>query len=372
MKILILSPFPPPADGIANHTLDIATELEKRGHDVHILSPGRGPNSPNVTRGLHIATRRADRDLIDWSDAVLCQFAISALRIGTFGADALLKRARSSGKPVIVAVHEPTREPNLLGPLSRTIYRRTLAQASVALAFSQAGEHALRHSSLTPNSTPVVRSVHGVAPIEPPTAEEIARVGLKYGVNRRTALQVGFIHPDKGIESLIAANNPSFSITVAGTIRERRGLFRLMGMNDKRYAQQLRELDSRSNANVNWCGFVPNDEIHALIAAAGVIVLPYAKAAQSGIVSLLQAVGAPAIASSLLATQLGGGAIIVDPVDSKAFSQSILSVLEDDEKRTSLASRAKDLGERHTYAQLVQDLEILMTEVPQENPSAED
>ena len=370
MKILILSPFPPPTDGIANHTRDIVTVLEARGHEVRILSPGRGQNHDSVTRGLTITPRRVDRDLADWADALFCQFAISALRAGTTGALALMKRARLAGKPVIVAVHEPSREPHLLGPVSWQLYHRALSRASSALVFSITAEHALLHASFKPQTTPVARTVHGVARVEPPTDEEIARVGAKYGVSRTTALQFGFIHPDKGVQLLIAAHDPQFRIAVAGTVRERRGLFRIMGIADKKYAQQIRDLDASLNAEVNWCGFVPGDEMHALVAAAGVLVLPYTKGAQSGIVAVAQSVGAPIIASPLLAEQVGDGALIVDPTNADALRDAIASVIHDVQLRANLSENSCALGEIHTYAQLVLDLEILMTQTSPLNPRA--
>lgn len=370
MKILILSPFPPPTDGIANHTRDIVTVLEARGHEVRILSPGRGENSPAVTRGLTVASRRVDRELADWAEAIFCQFAISALRAGTTGALALMKRARLAGKPVIVAVHEPSREPHLLGPVSWQLYHRALSRASSALVFSLTAEHALLHASFKPETTPVARTVHGVAFVEPPTVEEIARVGNKYGVDRTTALQFGFIHPDKGIQLLIAAHDPRFRIAVAGTVRERRGLFRVMGMADKKYEQQIHELDDTSQAQVRWCGFVPGEEMHALVAAAGVLVLPYTKAAQSGIVAVAQSVGAPIVTSPLLTAQVGDGALIVDPTDAKALSDAIASVVHDEQLRANLSENSRALGALHTYTQLVLDLEILMAQTSPENPRA--
>lgn len=370
MKILILSPFPPPTDGIANHTRDIVAVLEARGHEVRILSPGRGENSPLVTWGLTVASRPGDRELADWADALFCQFAISALRAGTTGALALMKRARLAGKPVIVAVHEPSREPHLLGPLSWHLYHQALQRASSALVYSLAAEHALLHASFKPETTPVARTVHGVTSVAPPTNEEIARVGAKYGVDRNTALQFGFIHPDKGLQHLIAAHDPRFRIAVAGTVRERRGLFRLMGMADNKYERQLHALDEASAAEVRWCGFVPGEDMHALVAAAGVLVLPYTKAAQSGIVAVAQAVGAPIVASPLLAPQVGDGALIVDPTDAVAMRDAITNVIHDGQLRAKLSDNSLALGALHTYTQLVLDLEMVMSQTSPENPSA--
>ncbi len=370
MKILILSPFPPPTDGIANHTRDIVTVLEARGHEVRILSPGRGKESDSVTWGLTLASRRIDRELVDWADAIFCQFAISALRAGTTGALALMKRARNAGKAVVVAVHEPGREPHLLGPVSWQLYHRALLHASCALTFSVPAEEQLRHASFRPQTTPVQRTVHGVAFVELPTADDIARVGAKYGVDRTTALQFGFIHPDKGVELLIAAHDPRFRIAVAGTVRERRGLFRLMGMADKKYEAQIHALDAAGHVGVQWCGFVPGDEMHALVAAAGVLVLPYTKASQSGIVAVAQSVGAPMVATPLLSEQVGDGALIVDPSDTSGLREAISRVILDEELRRTLSANSKGQGELHTYTNLVFDLEqLLLLQTSPQNPS---
>jgi glycosyltransferase involved in cell wall biosynthesis len=364
MKILILSPSPPPTDGIANHSQHIATELRAQGHEVHILSPGRGLNTPHVTRGLTWRVRRRDIELLEWSDAIFCQFAISALRAGVTGANGLMARARQMGKPVLVAMHEPGREPHLLGRLSWHLYHRALLNASTAVVFSSAAEEILQTASFRPPTLPILRTIHGVVLEAMPSLEEIKRVGAKYGVDERTALQLGFLHPDKGIESLIAAHEDGFSIAVAGTVRERRGFFRLMGIADSRYARRLHVLDSELGARVNWCGFVPGSEMRALVAAAGVIVLPYRSSAQSGIVAMAQSVGAPIVASAALEKQLEGGARIVDAANATELRNAILEVLNNQGVRHDLMVEAKKIGQNQSFEQLVRDLDEFIRLAP--------
>ena len=356
MKILILSPSPPPTDGIANHSQHIAEELRAQGHAVHILSPGRGGTTSELTRGLSWRVSQRELKLLEWSDIIFCQFAISALRAGVTGAIGLMARARETGKPVLLALHEPGREPHLLGRLSWELYHRALQRATAAVVFSTITEDILRTATFRPAATPILRTVHGVGVEAVPSDEEIRQVGVKYGVDHRTALQFGFIHPDKGIECLIAAHGEDFSITVAGTVRERRGFFRLMGLADTRYARRIKKLDSELDARVNWCGFVPNHEMRALIAAAGVVVLPYRKAAQSGIVAIAQSVGAPIVASAVLEGQLEGGALIVDTADASALRSAILEVLNNQKLRTELILKAHAIGEKQNYGVLVNDL----------------
>jgi glycosyltransferase involved in cell wall biosynthesis len=356
MKILILSPLPPPMDGIANHSQYIAAELRAQGHEVRILSPGRGASTSELTRGLSWRVGQRELELLAWSDILFCQFAISALRAGVTGAIGLMSRAREAGKPVLLAVHEPGREPRLLGRLSWELYHRALQNATSAVVFSPTAEEILRTATFRPTATPILRTVHGVAAEAQPSNDEIRQVGAKYGVNHRTALQFGFIHPDKGIECLIAARSNDFSITVAGTVRERRGFFRLMGFADTRYARHLRKLASEVDAGVNWCGFVPNHEMRALVAAAGVVVLPYRTSAQSGIVTIAQSVGAPIVASVALEAQLEGGALIVDTNDDATLRTAILTVLNDQKLRGELILKARNIGEKQHYDVLVKDL----------------
>jgi len=368
MKILILSPVPPPTDGIANHSRNIATELRAQGHLVHILSPGRGPGTPEVTRGLTWRVRRRDIELLEWSDAIFCQFAISALRAGVTGANGLMARARQMNKPVLVAMHEPGREPHLLGRLSWHLYHRALLSASSAVVFSIAAEEILQAASFRPPTLPILRTIHGVVVEAIPSTEEIQRVGAKYGVDERTALQLGFLHPDKGIESLIAAHGDGFSIAVAGTVRERRGFFRLMGVADRRYARRLHALDNELGARVNWCGFVPGSEMRALVAAAGVIVLPYRSSTQSGIVAMAQSVGAPIVASAALEKQLEGGARIVDSTNPAELRNAILEVLNDQKLRHELMVGTKNIGEQHNFERLVRDLSEFIRIAPPHPP----
>jgi glycosyltransferase involved in cell wall biosynthesis len=268
------------------------------------------------------------------------------------------------GKPVLVAMHEPGREPLLLGRLSWHLYHRARLNASTAVVFSSAAEEILQTASFRPPTLPILRTIHGVVLEAMPSLEEIKRVGAKYGVDERTALQLGFLHPDKGIESLIAAHEDGFSIAVAGTVRERRGFFRLMGIADSRYARRLHVLDSELGARVNWCGFVPGSEMRALVAAAGVIVLPYRSSDQSGIVAMAQSVGAPIVASAALEKQLEGGARIVDAANATELRNAILEVLNNQGVRHDLMVETKKIGQNQSFEQLVRDLDEFIRLAP--------
>lgn len=155
---------------------------------------------------------------------------------------------------------------------------------------------------------------------------------------------------------------------MAGTVRERRGFFRLMGVADSRYARRLHALDNELGARVNWCGFVPGSEMRALVAAAGLIVLPYRSSAQSGIVAMAQSVGAPIVASAALEKQLEGGARIVDSANATALRNAILEVLNDQKLRHELMVGTKNIGEQHGFERLVRDLSEFIRIAPLHPP----
>lgn len=94
--------------------------------------------------------------------------------------------------------------------------------------------------------------------------------------------------------------------------------------------------------------WLSSDEITALALECDIIVVPYKKASQSGIIALALAAGKPVIATNVggLAEQIEDGStgIVVPPGDPEALARAMESLLADPEKRSAMGMAARALG----------------------------
>lgn len=338
-SIVIITPYPPPADGIGSHSRHIATALSEV-YDVHILAPGpkRGGGTETVVldngRTLEVARCLRDRDACSaylerigprW---VFCQFAISAFHVATLDAVQAVRSAKQIGARVVIGYHEPSREIPALPIVATMLYRTMLQIGDASVVFSPVAGDALDalgalHVHQVPHGLPVMRG-------EPAAVQAIRE---RHG--GRFVLALGFIHPDKGIDTLIeaagmvSADGEPVRYVIAGSPRERHGIFKINGRSDRRHLEQLRTAAARTNASIEFVPYVADQELAAYLQAAAVSVLPYRNGAQSGIASLTIAAGRGAIVSDLpgMRAQFGGGARYFPAGDARALQQQLESVL---------------------------------------------
>jgi len=351
-RILVLSPYAPPADGIGEHTRGLARALAADA-DVVVGAPGGGARERDgdvdVRRVLGAASalpRRPDALLGEVGpDAVYVQFAISAFATALPAVLRVCAAARRAGIPVVAAFHEVARELALLPGAGAAIYRRMLALADVLVVLTPHAAAALVAAGADAARITVVP--HGVPTLAAPSAEEVERVRAAYGMGPSPVLALGFVHPDKGADTLLAAvpelaaRVPDATVIVAGTPRTRRGPFRVFGRLDRRHHEALRRTAASLPAGrVRLPGFVPAADLPAVLHAAAVMALPYRRITQSGIAHLAVAAGAPVVASDLpgLRATFGDGARYVPPDDRVALGRALGELLVDADGRRGLAA----------------------------------
>jgi glycosyltransferase involved in cell wall biosynthesis len=235
------------------------------------------------------------------------------------------------GIPVVTAFHEPVREIDRLGPLSRWIYRQMEGNSTVGVAYSAAGATALVASGLFEKATELP---HGCSPVEV-TSGDLARVREKYRITSPLIISLGFSHVDKGTDLLVEAMSEitrrlegDVQFLIAGSPRPRRGVFRLLGRADRRFHDRL-SLDSHelTGVSVAMCGFIPGEDVAALLHLASAVVLPYRRSTQSGVANQALAAGAVVLASDIpeLRADLGTAAhffrsgSVADLVDKSVY-----------------------------------------------------
>jgi glycosyltransferase involved in cell wall biosynthesis len=334
MHVLIVSPFPPPPDGIGAHTRFLAEAWRADGHEVHVVSRSAasepGDEGPIVVHRT-LSTRSDAAAVLDAAqpDVVVVQFAIPALTTAWPGAWSLMSAARRRGVPVVTACHEPLRELHSLRAVARQVYAQVAQRTDVAVAFSEGGAEALEAMGV---ASPVVLPL-GVPTLPVVRDEDRSRVEGAYGVDSGTVLSLGFAHPDKGTDVLVEAvgmlrrRGRAPDTLIAGATRRRRGPTRVLELGDRRFERRFRRLAAEA-PSVRFTGFVPDEDLAPLLAAVGVLVLPYRRTTQSGVAGLGIAAGMPIIASDLegLRGALGDAALYVPAGDPNALSEALLDV----------------------------------------------
>jgi glycosyltransferase involved in cell wall biosynthesis len=120
------------------------------------------------------------------------------------------------------------------------------------------------------------------------------------------ALFAGQLRPDKRLDRVLAAIREMSDPPLLAVVGE-----------DKGAASTWREQAARAGVRTHWSvGFLPLERFAGAVAAADVVVCPYQRASQSGVISLAAALGTPTIA-----TPVGG------------LSESATFVVEGDDHR---------------------------------------
>lgn len=360
MRILTLSPYEPPPDGIARHTAEIVRSWDASGHTVLVLAPRVGRSAgTRESIGSHSSLVRALEwrlteelwgELADFRpDMVFVQFAISALTTSIGSALTVCRRFVRTGTPVVVGFHEAAREYSLIPVATGLLYRSIARVTTVPVAFSSEGRRALMGIGLF---TDVALVPHGTSDGPTVAADDLERVRARYGVTKPLVVSLGFVSADKGIDKLIRAA-PAISahregdvqFLVAGGPRRRRGAFRLREWGDVSYHRRLvREARRAVGVDITFTGYVPDADVRPLLRVADVVVLAYRSITQSGIAHLALASHAVVVSADLagLRSDLGEAARYVDVDEEEALESAVEGLLgpENREARAQLRERA--------------------------------
>ncbi|HWD96121.1 MAG TPA: glycosyltransferase family 4 protein [Acidimicrobiales bacterium] len=362
-RILLLSPWCPPPDGVGFHSRSLVESWRAAGHEVLVItsgSPEPEDSSPRAdNNGIHVLKilgmlprGTAARALHSYRpDVVIVQFTIASQSTTLLSTLRVMNVAKRSGVPVVVAFHEPSRELNRLGPLTRWIYRLAARNTSTPVAYSPAGAAALMKAGIFASVADVP---HGSTPFREVSLSDVAEVRDRFAITAPLVLSLGFAHPDKGTELLVSSIREvdrrlkgDVQFLIAGSARQRRGIFRLMGRTDQRFHQMLMErISELSDVSIDVRGFVPEEDVAALLYVASAVVLPYRRATQSGMANLALGAGAVIVASDIreLRGDLGPAARYFRSGSVADLSETLESVLKSpqDQLRSAAVARASE------------------------------
>ena len=329
-RIVVVTPWAPPSDGIARYSANLAREWLAAGHEVIVLAPPTTHSGEEELSG-EVNVRRVVTRRTPWAalleeirpDHVVVQFAVPALRLAALGISALLRAATDRGIPTTVAYHEASRDVGRLRVLGRWLYRRVAAETRDAVAF-------------VPREADILRAVgcHRVRVVPHGTRErerlDATAVRESYHLTEPFVMSFGYIHPHKSFETFIdalALMGEPVTALLAGSVRQRHGLFRLLGRVDEKYQAMLegRIAALPSSVTLRRVGYLPDHDLRALLQSADVVAIPYRETSQSGVAAEVLANGSAIVAAEVpgLTDMLHDAAIYVTPGDAAGVAAAL-------------------------------------------------
>ena len=315
MKILYVAPFPPSRDGIGTYTRALADAMRAEGHNVRVVVPRWAPGSPpEVMGGLGwgFGSLRKLRTIVSrWGpDVVHVQFAVGAFAARTPLLLAWLAMVRTGLRvPVVVTMHEATRDTALLRGPGRALYRLLAWRCDRIIVHTNTARGALARMGLPGTKTVTIPHPRARMPAVATTGHDL-RERFHLG-EARVLLAFGYIHIDKGLDDLVSAlailkrSAPGLlcnvRLVVAGAVRPRRGIFRVFEARDRLLLVRVRRLTRRGGLEEHlvMTGYVPDDDVAGWFRAAEAAVLPYRRIEQSGVAALASAFGVPLLVSTV-------------------------------------------------------------------------
>ncbi len=377
VRVLMLSWEYPPlvVGGLGRHVEALAGELVRAGHRVQVVTRGKNAEMTDETvDGVNIRRSALDplaidfttESLLAWSQAAEHSLLRAALPLlphfrphivhahDWLVAQSAVTLAAATRVPVIATIHatEAGRHQGWLpASLNLAIHsvERWLARSadSVITCSSTMRAEAGRLFELDPAAINVVpNGVDAERWQVPASLRRAARA--RHGPDGPLIAFAGRIVPEKGLHDLIAAlprlrhRHPGLRLAVAGA-----------GAHTTQLQQQARDL--RVTRAVDWLGFVPDDEVAAVFAAADVVAVP-STYEPFGIVAL----EATAARTPLVVAETGGLTDLVTagiaatsfrPADALGLADAVTRILADPAAARRAAARAlRIVGRDYTWS----------------------
>ena len=265
----------------------------------------------------------------------------------------LLLLAKSYGRKIVVTVHDVESFAHGGAPASGAVSKIYGLADKFIVHNSVSQRELVQALHADPAKITVIPHGNYLSSIRsvPPAAEARETLGIEAG--QKVVLFFGQIKEVKGLDLLfeampqVAGAVPEVVLLVAG--RPWKNDFAQYEAIVERLA-----LEKRCRLHIR---FIPDDEISTFYAAADVVVLPYRRIYQSGVVLLAMSYGKAVLVSDLD----GMTEIVTDKVngfvfpagDSAALGKALIGILTDDEGRESAAKRGYDyVRTRHDWDEI--------------------
>ena len=231
---------------------------------------------------------------------------------------ALLAGARLRGRRVVFSPHNTFSRRG--GALDARLVRLCARLAHATIVFSDADARTVACWGATPFVSPLLQHL---PPVDP---ARVAAWRSSWG-RGPVVLFAGQIRSDKRLDVVIEASR----------LWTRPGRLAIVGK-DLGDAQRCRELAARVGADPAWAvDYFELDAFAAAVAAADVVVCPYSRASQSGVLAVAGQLGVPTVASDVGGLRELATAVVPRDVDATGLARSVDEVLA-----TAAARAAQD------------------------------
>jgi D-inositol-3-phosphate glycosyltransferase len=178
-----------------------------------------------------------------------------------------------------------------------------------------------------------------------------ARARLGISPDEKVVLLFGYLKQTKGLGhlldafSLVRSREPSARLLMAGMPRA--------GVDVAEIRQRIDELRLQKAVVLHpW--FVPEAKLRLYFLAADIVVLPYLRVYQSGVLHVAYAFGRPVVASAVGSlvedVRDGRSGLLVPPGDSPALADALCALLRDDDARRRMGRYARRMADEVQYS----------------------
>lgn len=326
-KTLVISPYPPVRDGIANYALQQVARLRGQGEQVEVLSPWpsaahhhRDLTGPRRVLGLSPLLRGYDRVIVHYHPELFRPR--SGLSPDRILLDAALGRVFASTPGLEVLVHEAD---YTLGIGERLVARahRAMWRRVPSIVVHTERERADFVKAFRVDPARVQVTLHGAHFARRTTLDRAAaRRSLGLPADERLFLSIGFLQQHKGFDRAIRAFD---GLGQRGCRLFIVGAMRVEDPDVLAHLDELRALAYATPGVELRLGFVSDEMFDRWIVAADVVVLPYRLIWSSSVVERALLYGRPVIATRVggLAQQLAAQPLAVLVEDDEELGQAL-------------------------------------------------
>lgn len=350
MRVLMVTPYPPVRDGIANYAVQSVLHLQREGHDVTVLSPG--PSAAHLhlelagVRGsLALARRVRDYDelVVQYHPMFFYDSGASLRRSAVDGALGLALRLAPRSVVVMHEVEYPEFEQD---PSRRRAALAMWKQAD-ELRFHSEAERSRFLALFSVDPARCVLVPHGEAFVQRTSHDRAsARRSLGIADEAFVFLTIGFIQRHKGFDRAVEAfrglDTAGAELHVVGSTR----------VDEPEFVQYLDELHSAVSSTPGaqlHVGYVSDERFDRWLVACDVVVLPYRSIWSSGVLERAALYERPVIATRVggLADQAGSRSVTLvdDDADLRSAMRAAAGVGTFEEVADDWPADAEDLDE---------------------------
>ena len=340
MRIGFVSTYPPIECGIATYTSYLNETLRKIGNETFVVSP-LGAHGVGVFPIYRPESTSMPTQIFDISAEFTPDIIHIQHEYGLYGPQrgvhviGLIVMYKLAGIPVVTTLHTVQEEPD---HAEKTLLSLIVSESSAVIVHEQFQKDILVKHFGQEEKIHVI--YHGIREVE-----VIKDAKKKLGIEgKKVILLCGYFRPTKGFKEIvelmpeICKQANDIVLLVAGKAR---------GLEYLEYQREFYEAINNSPVNdriVVLRGQFPQHTFDTIVSASDIVVLPYEKGAQSGIMAQCFAFNKPVITSNLLAfrklvKRSNGGWVCKS---NKEYIQGIIKLLRDDDLYRTLQNNIKE------------------------------